>query len=80
MHLNKTLIVILPTSVELALVMWDLEIAHEAWNHPTLCSCPPSPSYVPESLRSIVVEWDPTNVTTWHPGISHTFFVLSQKN
>ncbi|KAI2654625.1 Transposon Tf2-9 polyprotein [Labeo rohita] len=65
---------ILPPTVILAPISWDImeEIQREQQHDPPPTNCPPTKHYVPQTLRTRVIQWVHSSLSSGHPGISRT--------
>lgn len=72
---------ILPTSISVASLTWEVEERVKAAleDQPDPSSCPPDCLFVPQTLRSDVLQWAHSSRLTCHPGIQRTREVLQQR-
>ncbi|KAK2882762.1 hypothetical protein Q8A73_021695 [Channa argus] len=72
---------ILPASACLALTRLEIEerVSQAQTNNPTPSACPEGCLFVPNQLRSAVLEWSHSSRLLCHPGISRTLFVMRQR-
>ncbi|KAK2905603.1 hypothetical protein Q8A73_009546 [Channa argus] len=72
---------ILPASARLALTRLEIEerVSQAQTNNPTPSACPEGCLFVPNQLRSAVLEWSHSSRLFCHPGISRTLFVVRRR-
>lgn len=79
-HLQKP-VAILPGSRVVGALMWDTE--SHVWraleDQPGPSACPEGRLYVPENLRSQVLQWAHDSHPTYHPGAGRTSRFLAQR-
>ena len=72
---------ILPPTCILATITWEIEsrVLQAQTQQPDPGSGPPNRLFVPDSVRSQVLEWGHSSHLTCHPGISRTLSFLRQR-
>ncbi|KAG1968655.1 retrotransposable element [Pimephales promelas] len=72
---------ILPENLFISTLTWEVESkvkkALEGVTPPT--RCPPNRLFVPESLRSSVIQWGHCSNVACHPGVNRTMFLVKQR-
>ncbi|KAG1935783.1 retrotransposable element [Pimephales promelas] len=72
---------ILPENLFISTLTWEVESkvkkASEGVTPPS--RCPPNRLFVPESLRSSVIQWGHCSNVACHPGVSRTMFLVKQR-
>ncbi|XP_068504911.1 uncharacterized protein [Syngnathus scovelli] len=72
---------ILPSSVRVAALTWEIERQVEAASRdqPGPSNCPEGRLFVPEGLRSAVLQWAHDSRLACHPGAARTRYVVAQR-
>ncbi|TKS65860.1 Retrovirus-related Pol polyprotein [Collichthys lucidus] len=72
---------ILPSPCVVASLTWDVEeqVREAILTQPGPCTCPPDSLFVPETLRSQVIQWGHDSRLACHPGVTRTIHLISQR-
>ncbi|KAK2898059.1 hypothetical protein Q8A73_014439 [Channa argus] len=72
---------ILPLATRLGAALLDIEkdVLDALEDQPVPLACPANKLYVPDSLRSKVIDWCHSSHLSFHPGFSRTCFVVRQR-
>ena len=72
---------VLPSSCIIAALTWDIErqVREAIRDQPGPSACPNGRLFVPDQLRSQVIQWGHDSHLTCHPGVTRTFHQLSQR-
>uniref|UniRef100_A0AAQ6IR55 Gypsy retrotransposon integrase-like protein 1 n=1 Tax=Anabas testudineus TaxID=64144 RepID=A0AAQ6IR55_ANATE len=70
---------ILPAATRLGVTHLDIENEVLNAHTPSPSACPPNKLYVPDHLRSKVLDWCHSSRLTCHPGTARTLFVVKQR-
>ncbi|KAM4582555.1 uncharacterized protein V3H82_006561 [Fundulus diaphanus] len=71
---------ILPTSIVVANLSWEIEqlVRQAQLEQPTPTDCPTDRLFVPEKVRSEVLQWVHSSKFACHPGVQRTIFLLKR--
>ena len=72
---------ILPSPCVVEALTWDIErqVQEAIRDQPAPSACPTNRLFVPENLRSQVIQWGHDSRLACHPGTTHTLHLLSQR-
>lgn len=78
---SKDPVSILPSSCVVAALTWDVEeqVLEALRNQPGPSTCPAGRLFVPENLRSQVIQWGHDSRLACHPGSTRTYNLLAQR-
>uniref|UniRef100_A0A3B1J2C0 Gypsy retrotransposon integrase-like protein 1 n=1 Tax=Astyanax mexicanus TaxID=7994 RepID=A0A3B1J2C0_ASTMX len=72
---------ILPPSVEIAVIRWELDDQIMEFNagHPSSEDCPPDKTFVPSKFRDRLITWAHSSLSSGHPGVTRTLQLISSR-